>query len=359
MATNGLTGAQPRDSSIELSIVVPMFNEEDSIDLFFARVEPVAAAITPDYEIICVDDGSSDSTFARLVEHRMRSANIKVLSLSRNFGKDIALSAGLNYASGNAIVPIDCDLQDPPELMLDMYQRLQEGFDVVFARRAERTTDTWLKRVTAGLFYKVHNSVADVEIPHDTGDFRMFNRDVLEALKTVPEKTRFMKGLFAWVGFRQTSVEYARDARAAGQTKWRYWKLWNFALDGITAGSTLPLRIWTYFGGVIALSAFAYAGFILARTVIHGAEVPGYASLMIVVLMMGGINIIATGILGEYLGRVHIEVRNRPLYIVREAHGLNTQHDASGNSAILPAARAQATNAAAGLVRTSQAASRR
>jgi glycosyltransferase involved in cell wall biosynthesis len=327
MAMNGLTGAQPRDSSIELSIVVPMFNEEDSIDLFFARVEPVAAAITPDYEIICVDDGSSDSTFARLVEHRMRSANIKVLSLSRNFGKDIALSAGLNYANGNAIVPIDCDLQDPPELMLDMYQRLQEGFDVVFARRAERTTDTWLKRVTAGLFYKVHNSVADVEIPHDTGDFRMFNRDVLEALKTVPEKTRFMKGLFAWVGFRQTSVEYARDARAAGQTKWRYWKLWNFALDGITAGSTLPLRIWTYFGGVIALSAFAYAGFILARTVIHGAEVPGYASLMIVVLMMGGINIIATGILGEYLGRVHIEVRNRPLYIVREAHGLNTQQE--------------------------------
>lgn len=321
------TKAPQRGIGIELSIVVPMFNEEDSIDLFFARVEPVAAAITANYEIICVDDGSSDATFARLVEHRMRSANIKVLSLSRNFGKDIALSAGLNYANGNAIVPIDCDLQDPPELMQEMYQRLQEGYDVVFARRAERATDTWLKRVTAGLFYKVHNSVADVEIPHDTGDFRMFNCDVLEALKTVPEKTRFMKGLFAWVGFRQTSVEYARDARAAGQTKWRYWKLWNFALDGITEGSTLPLRIWTYFGGLIALSAFAYAGFILARTLIFGVEEPGYASLMIVVLMMGGINIVATGILGEYLGRVHIEVRNRPLYIVREAHGLNMQQE--------------------------------
>lgn len=305
-----------------VSIIVPMYNEEEGVDLFFDRVEAALSKITQFYEIVCVDDGSSDSTFAKLVQHRVRNDRIKVIALSRNFGKDIALTAGMDHADGQTIVPIDADLQDPPELIGDMLEKWRDGYDVVYASRMSRDTDTAAKRMTSRAFYNVHNWLADVRIPHDTGDFRLMDRRVAQAIKQLPERNRFMKGLFSWVGFKQTGIEYARESRAAGTTKWAYWKLWNFAIDGITASSTAPLRIWTYLGFLIASGSFAYAGWLIVRTMTHGADVPGYASLMVAILFLGGLNILATGIIGEYLGRVFVEVRNRPLYLVRETHGL-------------------------------------
>lgn len=305
-----------------LSVVVPMYNEEEGTDLFFDRLNPVLEAITPNFEIVCVDDGSSDRTLPSLMSHHARDPRIKVLSLSRNFGKDTALSAGLDYCTGLAVVPIDADLQDPPELIGQMVEKWREGYEVVYARRSARHSDDMQKRVSAGLFYRIHNWMADVKIPDNVGDFRLMDRRVVEALKHLPEKTRFMKGLFAWVGFKQTGIDYARETRAAGTTKWRYWKLWNFAIDGITGSSTVPLRIWTYFGAALGVFAMLYASWLLVHTMIFGNAVPGYASLMIGVLTLGSINIVATGILGEYVGRIYNEVRNRPLYLVRETMGL-------------------------------------
>jgi len=305
-----------------LSVVVPMHNEEENLDVFFQRVETTLGAITSDYEIICIDDGSTDGTLAGLITRRIANERIKVISLSRNFGKDIALSAGLDFANGDAVIPIDADLQDPPELIAEMVEKWREGYEVVYGTRKSRDKDTFFKRLTARAFYRVHNRMADVKIPEDTGDFRLLDRKVIEAIKELPENNRFMKGLFSWVGYRQIGVEYARDERAAGETKWKFWKLWNFALDGITSSSTWPLRIWTYFGVSVALFAFAFAAYLLARTLFFGSDVPGYASIMVTVLFLGAINIIATGMIGEYLGRVFTEVRRRPLYLVRELQGL-------------------------------------
>ena len=307
---------------VQLSIVVPMHNEEENLDVFFQRVETTLGAITSDYEIICIDDGSTDGTLAGLITRRIANERIKVISLSRNFGKDIALSAGLDFANGDAVIPIDADLQDPPELIAEMVEKWREGYEVVYGTRKSRDKDTFFKRFTARAFYRVHNRMADVKIPEDTGDFRLLDRKVIEAIKDLPENNRFMKGLFSWVGYRQIGVEYARDERAAGETKWKYWKLWNFALDGITSSSTWPLRIWTYFGVSVALFAFAFAVYLLARTLFFGSDVPGYASIMVTVLFLGAVNIIATGMIGEYLGRVFTEVRRRPLYLVRELQGL-------------------------------------
>ncbi|WP_017930846.1 glycosyltransferase family 2 protein [Robiginitomaculum antarcticum] len=311
---------------VDLSLVVPVLNEEDSITLFLDRVEPVLQTISQDYEIIFVDDGSTDMTMASIMKRRIENPRIKVLSLSRNFGKDVALSAGLKHTLGKSVVPMDVDLQDPPELIPAMWARKQEGYDVVLAKRSSRQSDSWFKRQTAGMFYRLHNKVADISIPDNTGDFRMLDHKVIDVINRLPERTRFMKGLFAWVGFTHSEIEYERQPRAAGQTKWKYWKLWNFALDGITASSTLPLRIWTYLGVIVALGSFAYAAFMVAKTLIGGPDVPGYPSLMVAVLFLGGVNIMATGILGEYLGRVHVEVRNRPLYVVRETHGIAGDH---------------------------------
>jgi polyisoprenyl-phosphate glycosyltransferase len=308
-----------------LSVVVPMFNEEEGVDLFFNRLNPVLEKLTSDYEIICVDDGSTDLTLSLLTQWRLRDQRIKVISLSRNFGKDTALTAGLDFSTGQAVVPIDSDLQDPPELIGPMMEKWREGYEVVYARRSARDTDDAHKRLSASWFYRVHNWLADVTIPDNTGDFRLMDRRVVEALKHLPEKTRFMKGLFAWVGFKQTGIEYAREARAAGTTKWRYWKLWNFALDGITSSSTVPLRVWTYFGVAVGTLAVLYALALVMRALVWGADVPGYTSLMVGFLVMGAVNIVATGILVEYVGRIYQEVRNRPLYIVRQSEGLATK----------------------------------
>ncbi|MGI9464676.1 MAG: glycosyltransferase family 2 protein [Aestuariivirgaceae bacterium] len=309
--------------TILLSAVVPMYNEEGGIDMFFERLEPVLDAITEDYEIICIDDGSSDATMDELLEQRGRNPRIKIINLSRNFGKDVALSAGLDHATGQAVVPLDADLQDPPELIAEMMEKWREGYEVVYARRSDRQSDTATRRLTAGWFYRIHNAIADISIPDNAGDFRLIDQRVNVALQNLPERTRFMKGLFAWVGFKQASVEYVREERAHGSSKWQFWKLWQFALDGITGSTTFPLRIWTYIGFVVSVTAFILSTMLTVRTLFYGVDVPGYASLMVSVLFLGGINILATGIIGEYIGRIFTEVRRRPLYLVRETFGLD------------------------------------
>ncbi len=312
-----------RADTVTISVVVPMYNEADCVDAFFERLYAVLDAVGESYEIICVDDGSSDDTVARLMAHHERDPAIKILGLSRNFGKDIALTAGLDHAAGAATVIIDADLQDPPELIPEFIAKWREGFDVVYATRSSRESDSRTKRLTASWFYRVYNRLADVPIPHDTGDFRLLDRRVVEALRRLPERSRFMKGLYAWAGFRQTGVPYVREARGGGTTKWGYWSLWNFAWDGITSFSTVPLRVWTYLGLFVSLIALGYAGFLVVRTLVMGIDVPGYASLMVSVLLIGGLNLFTLGIIGEYLGRTYMEVKARPIYLVRDTIGFD------------------------------------
>jgi glycosyltransferase involved in cell wall biosynthesis len=248
---------------------------------------------------------------------------VKLIDLSRNFGKELALTAGLDHASGEAVIPIDADLQDPPELIGEFVRLWREGYDVVYGVRKLRTGDGLGKRLTARMFYHLFNSLTEVCIPENTGDFRLMDRRVVEALRRLPERNRFMKGLFSWVGFRQTGVEYDHDARAAGTSKFKFWKLWNFAIDGITAFSTLPLRVWSYVGVGISLLAFLYAMFIMFRTLAMGSDVPGYASLIVAVLFLGGIQLITLGVIGEYLGRLYAEAKQRPPYVVGRTYGFD------------------------------------
>ena len=311
--------------SVEISIVIPLYNESESIEHLFARLTPVLVGLDLNYEIICVNDGSQDDTIKRLIELNRQDSTIKIVSLSRNFGKEIALTAGIDYASGAAVIPIDADLQDPPELIEKLIAKWREGYDVVYATRRSRQGDTWLKRISARAFYRTIGRMSHVPIPVNTGDFRLLDRRVVEAIKKLPERTRFMKGLFAWVGYKQTSVLFDREPRYSGQTTWNYWKLWNFALDGIISFSFLPLKVWSYVGVTISVVSLLYALMLVIRTLIFGVDVPGYASLMVAILFLGGIQLITLGVLGEYLGRVYEEVKGRPLYFVREEYGFNTQ----------------------------------
>jgi polyisoprenyl-phosphate glycosyltransferase len=306
---------------VEISLVVPMHNEEAMVERFFARVAPVLASITPSYEVICVDDGSHDQTVPLLLKARSADPRIRIVSLSRRFGKEAALTAGIEHASGQAVIPIDADLQDPPELLTEMVAKWREGYDTVVAVRSDRSQDSALKRATAAAFYSVMKRVGDVPITPNAGDFRLLDRRVVEALKQLPERTRFMKGLFAWLGFRTAYVSYARPERAAGTTKWQYPKLWRFALEGITSFTSLPLTIWTYAGALMALFAFLYALFIIGRTLLLGTDLPGYASLVVIILFFSGLNMLGIGIIGEYLGRVFVEVKHRPLYLVGNRYG--------------------------------------
>lgn len=312
--------------SVEISIVIPLYNESESIEHLFARLTPVLVGLNLNYEIICVNDGSQDDTIKRLIQLNQQDPTIKIVSLSRNFGKEIALTAGIDYASGAAVIPIDADLQDPPELIEKLIAKWREGYDVVYATRRSRQGDTWLKRISAMAFYQTIGRMSHVPIPANTGDFRLLDRRVVEAIKKLPERTRFMKGLFAWVGYKQTSVLFDREPRYRGQTTWNYWKLWNFALDGIISFSFLPLKIWSYVGVTISVVSLLYALMLVIRTLIFGVDVPGYASLMVAILFLGGIQLITLGVLGEYLGRVYEEVKGRPLYFVREEYGFDTQH---------------------------------
>jgi len=311
----------------ELSIVIPVYNEAENLAYLFERLLTVLDRLGQSYEVVCVNDGSRDQTLNQLVLYHQQNPHIKVIDLSRNFGKEIALTAGIDYAQGRAVIPIDADLQDPPELIVDLVAKWQDGFDIVYATRRSRSGETWLKQLTAKAFYRTLGKMTQIEIPANTGDFRLMDRRVIEALKKLPERTRFMKGLFAWVGYRQTAIFFDREPRFQGQTKWNYWKLWNFALDGIFSFSLVPLKVWSYLGLGISLISLLYASYLVVRTLILGIDVPGYASLMVAILFLGGIQLISLGVMGEYLGRVYEEVKARPLYLVREIWGLvDNQH---------------------------------
>jgi len=303
-----------------ISLVCPMFNESDALVLFFDRCIPILSKLDDDYEFVCVNDGSTDNTLEKLLQLREHNPRIRIIDFSRNFGKEAALSAGIDYARGDAIIPIDVDLQDPPELIVQMINKWREGYDVVQAKRANRDADTFLKRASANWFYKLHNRISALNIPENVGDYRLIDRKVVDALKMLPENQRFMKGLFAWVGFKTCEIEFTRSERSAGASKFNGWGLWNFALQGITSFSTAPLRIWTYLGALIAFSAFGYGLVIVVLAMSKGIEVPGYASLLSVVLFIGGVNMIGLGILGEYIGRIYLETKRRPLYIVSKEY---------------------------------------
>lgn len=303
---------------IVLSVVCPMHNEEESLSLFIDRMLPVLKALSDDFEIICVNDGSTDDTLNNLLALSKNETRIRVIDLSRNFGKEAALTCGIDHALGDAVIPIDADLQDPPELIVEMVKLWRQGFDVVLAQRTDRLADSYLKRKSAEWFYRLHNAISEPEIAANVGDFRLMDRKVVEALKKLPERRRFMKGLFAWVGFRQAVIPYAREPRQAGESKFSGWRLWNFALEGITSFSTAPLRIWFYIGLVVASIAFCYGAFIVGKVIVFGRDTPGYASIITIVLFIGGMQLIGLGVLGEYLGRIYSESKERPIYIVRE-----------------------------------------
>lgn len=302
-----------------ISIVVPFYNEAAVIDEFYQKLTAVINNVSgSDFEIICVDDGSTDDTLNKLLFIAENDQRISVLELSRNFGKEAALTAGIDHTVGDAVIPIDSDLQDPPDLIPTLIKEWEMGAEVVLARRVDRSSDTFLKRVTAKIFYQVHNQLSSLKLPENVGDFRLMDRKVVDALKQLPEQQRFMKGLFAWVGFKSTTIDYARPERGKGMTKFSGWKLWNFALEGITSFSTAPLKLWSYLGLFGALITLIYALYIILRTLIYGIDVPGYASLLVAVLFFGSLQLIGIGMLGEYIGRIYMESKNRPIYIVRK-----------------------------------------
>lgn len=314
-------------STPSLSIIVPVFNEQDSISLFLEAAQPpVARALAllgPGAwaEFLFVDDGSTDRTGDILSILARMNPTVRLLSLSRNFGKEAALAAGIDHARGDAVIPIDVDLQDPPQLIVEMVRHWLAGAQVVNARRTDRSSDGWFKRWSAHGFYRLLNRVSDYPIPENVGDFRLLDRRAVDVVKQLGEQARFNKGLFSWIGFRVATVDYARAPRGAGTTKWRWGKLWTLAVDGVTASTTMPLRVWSYIGGAIALLAFGYAAFLMVHRLVTGADVPGYASIMVAVLMLGGLNLLSLGIIGEYLGRVAREVRQRPLYVIAGEEG--------------------------------------
>ena len=301
-----------------ISVLCPCFNEEEVMPVFFERIFAVIDSTPEEFEIVCVNDGSRDKTLEVLKEYALRDERIKVIDLSRNFGKEAALTAALDYSHGDAVIPIDADLQDPPELIAEMIQKWHEGYEVVLARRADRSSDSWPKRTSAKLFYRLHNLISSPGIPENVGDFRLMDRIVVNALGTLRESHRFMKGLFAWAGFKSFTIEYTREPRAAGSAKFNGRRLWKLALEGITSFSTFPLTVWLYFGSVISFIAFMYMLYIFTRTIIYGIDVPGYASIVCMILFFGGLQLIGIGIIGEYLGRTYIESKRRPVYLVRE-----------------------------------------
>ncbi|MDJ1305528.1 MAG: glycosyltransferase family 2 protein [Candidatus Midichloria sp.] len=304
----------------KISIIVPVHNEEEAIEPFINNILTVLNKLTDNFEIIFINDGSSDQTLKKIITQQERLPQIKAIDLSRNFGKEAAITAGLDYASGEAVVPIDVDLQDPPTLLEGMVQKWQEGFDIVFAKRVKRNKDSFFKKNTATAFYWLWNKVADTQIPVNVGDYRLLDKKVVLVLRQIREKNRFMKGIFAWVGFKSTVIEFERPERFSSTTSFNFIKLYKLALDGILAFTSAPLKIWMYIGFIISISSFFTIIYLITRTVIHGVDVPGYASIMIMVLFMGGINLFSLGIMGQYLARVYDEVKNRPIYLINKIY---------------------------------------
>ncbi|HEY6632251.1 MAG TPA: glycosyltransferase family 2 protein [Rhizobiaceae bacterium] len=309
-----------------VALIVPVHNEEDAIAPFLEATYRNTDVLTEQgiaFEFIFVNDGSTDATLDCLLTAQKDDPRIRVVDLSRNFGKEAAMTAGLDICDADAAIPIDVDLQDPPHVIPQLIEKWREGFEVVLAKRSDRSSDGFMKHRSASLFYRIHNMIAAQKIPHDVGDFRLIDRQVIDALRALPERRRFMKGLFAWVGFRTATVEYVREKRTAGRSKFSGWKLWNFALEGITSFSSAPLEIWTYVGATISFLSFLYGLVIVAKTLVFGIDVPGYASLLVSILFLGGIQLLGIGIIGQYLGRVYAEIKQRPIYIVRQTFGGN------------------------------------
>lgn len=299
-----------------ITLVCPCYNEEEVISLFIPQLDNVLKNINLSYEIITINDGSIDNTLIKLNELKILYPHMKIINLSRNFGKEASLTAGLDKAKGEVIIPIDVDFQDPIELIPKLISKWKEGYDIVLAKREDRKNDHLLKSLSAKYFYKIHNKISEVEIPDNVGDFRLISKRVLESLKKLPENQRFMKGIFAWVGYKTTTVTYKREKREAGKSSFNGWKLWNFAIDGITSFSTLPLRVWLYIGVIISILSFLYGTVIIIKTLFFGVDVPGYASILASILFLGGIQLIGIGVLGEYIGRIYIESKKRPIYII-------------------------------------------
>ena len=301
-----------------ISIVVPAYNEEVVLNEFYSRVIDSVSNLDIDIEIIYINDGSQDDTLKLMYAQREKDQRISIINLSRNFGKEIALTAGLDHSAGDAIVVIDADLQDPPECIKLLIKYWQDGYDVVNARRTRRKGEGLAKKITSYLYYRFLARLSDIQIPEDTGDFRLMDRKALDALLKLRERHRYMKGLFAWVGFSQIEIEYERDQRYAGKTKWNFWALLNLAFDGLTSFSVLPLRLASIVGIATAVIAFIFGLMIIFKKVFFGDPVTGYPSLVVLISFIGGIQLLALGILGEYLGRVFNETKNRPLYIIKD-----------------------------------------
>lgn len=306
---------------LEVSLIVPAYNESGNICQFLQVATKVLEDAGKSYEIVVVNDGSTDNTLEVLLDASQQFPCLRIIDLSRNFGKEAALMAGLDVAAGKAVIPIDADLQHPPELIPVLLQHWEQGYDVVLCRRISRNTDGWVQRWFSRLFYQVHNALAEHTIPSDVGDFRLLDKKVVDALRLLPERRRFMKGIFAWVGFRSTIVEFEVEQRYSGKSKFSGWKLWNLALEGITSFSTVPLRVWTYVGGIVSLVALSYAAKVVVTTLVSGTDLPGYPSLLSAILFLGGVQLIGIGVLGEYIGRIYSEVKQRPIYIVRNRYG--------------------------------------
>ena len=313
-----------------LGIVIAAYNEADALPAMHARLSRVLDAMGLPAQVVYVDDGSRDATWQVLGAIAAGDPRVRLLRLSRNFGKELALTAGLDHVDADAVVVLDADGQDPPELLPEFVARWREGHDVVYGTRASRDGESWLKRATASAFYRTINRVSNTGIPADTGDFRLMSRRVVESLRGLRERQRFMKGLFAWVGFPNTSIAYRREARIAGRSKFNYWRLWNFALEGITGFSTAPLRVATYVGLGTALLAFGYGMWIIAKTLAWGDPVQGWPTMMAVVLFLGGVQLMALGVIGEYLGRLYLEAKQRPLYLVQERREPALRPEAAG-----------------------------
>ncbi len=304
-----------------LSIVIPVYNEEQLLPHLAASLLRILRKTDLASEIILVNDGSRDASLEVMVGLAASHPEIKIVDLSRNFGKEYAVSAGLRFARGEAVVVMDGDLQHPPEVISRLIEKWREGHDVVYARHVARREESRMKKMLSALFYLFFNRLTETPIPQNVGDFLLLDRRVVDSINTLPERNRFMKGLFAWVGFRRSEVEYEQAERALGSSKWSLWKLWNFALDGLTSFTTLPLRLWSYIGLLVSLLAMLYALYLVLRTLILGVDVPGFASLIVVMLMLGGIQLISLGVIGEYLGRLYHEVKQRPLFLVRRTYG--------------------------------------
>lgn len=315
-----------------LSFVIPVYNEESTIPIFYDAIQSFKASVDSKYrfELVFVNDGSTDESLKVLKILAGRDRQVKVVSFSRNFGKEAALFAGLESSSGALVIPIDVDLQDPLPVVLQLIQKFEEGFDVVLAKRIDRSSDTYFKKKSAQLFYRLHNKIAKSKIEENVGDFRLMSRKVVDELTKLSETQLFMKGLLSWVGFKTAVIEYKRAPRVAGQSKFNGWKLWNLALEGITSFSTFPLKIWTYMGFSLALVSFIITLKVLVEKLFFGIQISGYASLMVAILLLGGFILMGIGILGEYIGRIYMEVKNRPKYIVEEKINVSEKPDWSG-----------------------------